>query len=187
MVIAGDIYADVLVISATAKVFTSDHSVDLEKAFSIGRGDQPSNTCTFDLDAGGGTRRDFVLVCPIALAASESCAVLPDRWIRPHFSCQLVFRIGAWEADVQIARSVAPLPRECSLSVPDKSSKSSSQVMKDIWAVYLEVLQYVPQELRDVLYDTCYVNIDLDKAWLSWCGSAEEGLLQACHGWWSHA
>ena len=44
----------------------------------------------------------------------------------------------------------------------------------------MEVLQFVPEELRDVLYDTCYANIDLDKAWLSWCGSAEEGLLQAC-------
>ena len=36
----------------------------------------------------------------------------------------------------------------------------------------MEVLQFVPQELRDVLY-----NIDLDKAWLSWCGSAKEGRL----------
>ena len=33
----------------------------------------------------GGSRRDFLLKCPIALAAASACCVLPDRWFAPHF------------------------------------------------------------------------------------------------------
>ena len=38
------------------------------------------------LDEDKGSRRDFLLACPIALAAATACSVLPDRWFTPHFA-----------------------------------------------------------------------------------------------------
>ena len=47
---------------------------------------------------GTGSRRDFFVGCPNALAASH-CYVT-DRWFSPHFSVLVRFRIRAWMADV---------------------------------------------------------------------------------------
>ena len=49
------------------------------------RGCCSSVTCQFQLDEDKGSRRDFLLACPIALAAATACSVLPDRWFTPHF------------------------------------------------------------------------------------------------------
>ena len=43
-------------------------------------------TCQFQLDEDQGSRRDFTLACPIAMAAITACRVLPDRWFTPHFA-----------------------------------------------------------------------------------------------------
>ena len=42
-------------------------------------------TCEKDWASPGGTRRDFILGCPLAAAALESCWVDCSRWIQPHF------------------------------------------------------------------------------------------------------
>ena len=86
VIIAGDLNAEPSVIPVVAKALHCSHLVDLEAAFSSGVGKSPSPTCRFDLDGPPGTRRDFFLVCPNALAASTGCQVLIDRWFRPHFT-----------------------------------------------------------------------------------------------------
>ena len=48
---------------------------------------------------GTGSRRDFIVGCPNALAPSQACYVT-DRWFTPHFSVFASFRIGSWMADV---------------------------------------------------------------------------------------
>lgn len=48
-------------------------------SWDCGGEEQPSSTCLFDLDAGVCTRRDLVLACPSALAASSSCYILAQR------------------------------------------------------------------------------------------------------------
>ena len=43
-------------------------------------------TCLREWGSGGGTRRDFMVGCPLAAAAVLSYAVQPDRWIAPHLA-----------------------------------------------------------------------------------------------------
>ena len=86
------------------RVFVDGHWIDLEQAFATGRGVAPSRTCQFQLDEDKGSRRDFVLACPIALAATTACRVLPDRWFVPHFAVYAEFSLSAWDATVDRAR-----------------------------------------------------------------------------------
>ena len=39
----------------------------------------------------GGTRRDFMVGCPLLAAAVLSCAVQSDRWIAPHLAVRAFF------------------------------------------------------------------------------------------------
>ena len=85
VILAGDFNADPIVIPSLAKGTSDGQWVDLERAFAFGRGVPPSSTCQFHLDEDKGSRRDFLLACPIALAAASACYVSPDRWFTPHF------------------------------------------------------------------------------------------------------
>ena len=85
MLIAGDLNADPAVIPCLAKGISAGGYVDLALAYSQGAGLTPDITCTFNRDDGTGSRRDFCVGCPGALAASQACYVT-DRWFTPHFS-----------------------------------------------------------------------------------------------------
>ena len=85
VILAGDFNADPIVIPSLAKGISDGHWIDLERAFAFGRGVPPSSTCQFQLDEDKGSRRDFLLACPIALAAASACYVSPDRWFTPYF------------------------------------------------------------------------------------------------------
>ena len=85
VILAGDFNADPVVIPSLVKGISDGQWIDLERAFSFGRGVPPSSTCQFQLDEDKGSRRDFLLACPIALAAATACYVSPDRWFTPHF------------------------------------------------------------------------------------------------------
>ena len=65
-----------------------------------------------------GSRRDFLLACPIALAAASACYVLPDRWFTPHFAVYAEFSLSAWDATVDRA-SAFPLWPATWLQCPD--------------------------------------------------------------------
>ena len=84
--LAGDFNADPIVIPSLAKGISDGQWIDLERAVPFGRGVHPSSTCQFHLDEDKGSRRDFLLACPVALAAASACYVSPDRWFTPHFS-----------------------------------------------------------------------------------------------------
>ena len=75
LLIAGDLNADPAVIPCLAEGISAGRFVDLALAFSRGAGTAPAATCRFHLDGGGGTRGDFVVGCPDALAASDACFV----------------------------------------------------------------------------------------------------------------
>ena len=85
VILAGDFNADPIVIPSLAHGISDGQWVDLERAFAFGRGVPPSSTCQFKLDEDKGSRRDFLLACPVALAAASACYVSPDRWFTPHF------------------------------------------------------------------------------------------------------
>ena len=95
VMITADFNAGPSVIPVTAKALQYGDLGDLENVFSNGRGEASSPTCRFDLDGAPGTRRDFFLVRPNALAASTKCQVLTDRWFRPHFAVCAHFGLGA--------------------------------------------------------------------------------------------
>ena len=158
--------------------FNVEHWVDLGHAFSFGRGVPPSSTCQFQLDEDKGSRRDFILACPIALAAASMCSVLSDRWFTPHFAVCAEFTLSSWEALVERARIHSPLWPACWLNCPDRSRSSSNSVVRDIWDVYIREVGFVPLEVREELFRLCS-SPDVDSSWLLWSREAEASLARA--------
>ena len=95
VLIAGDLNADLSVIPCLAKVISEGRFVDLALAYSLGEEMRPAATCKFKLDECSGTRRDFILGCSDAVAASTACMVT-DRWFLLIFLCwlPLVLMVG---------------------------------------------------------------------------------------------
>ena len=143
LLIAGDLNADPAVIPCLANGISAGRFVDLALAFSRGAGTAPDATCRFSLEGGAGTRRDFLVGFPNALAASIACFET-DRWFTPHLSVLARIRIDAWMADVACPKVCQPVWRACWLDIPHGSSSSSSRVVQDVWDVYREELGVVP-------------------------------------------
>ena len=177
MLIAGDLNADPAVIPCLVKGMSAGRYVDLALAHSLGAGSIPDITCAFNRDDGSGSRRDFFVGCPNALAASQVCFVT-DRWFAPHFSLVAHFRIDAWIADVSCPVACRPLCPACWLDTPDRSSSSSSRVVQDVWDVYRDVLGVVPGEVVLSLWDAA-TRSAIDDFWSTWRKKAEAGLFRA--------
>ena len=133
--IAGDWTADPAVIPCLAKGISAGRHVDLALAYSLGAGLAPDVTCRFSREEGTGSRRDFFVRCPGALAASQALYVT-DRWFTPHFSVLARFCIDAWMAYVACPVVCQPVWLACWLDTPDKSSSSATRVVQDIWDVF---------------------------------------------------
>ena len=65
--------------------------VDLEAAWSAARGQQPAVTCKRSWESTGGSRRDFLVGCPVVAAAVVSCSVCTGKWVQPHFAVRASF------------------------------------------------------------------------------------------------
>ena len=177
VLIAGDLNADPAVIPCLAKGMSAGRYVDLALAHSLGAGVMLGNTCTFNRDDGSGSRRDFFVGCPDALAASQVCCVT-DRWFAPHFSLLACFRIDAWTAEVACPVACRPLWPACWLDTPDRSSSSSSRAVQDVWDVYRDVLGVVPEEVVRALRDAASRS-SVDDFWVIWSKNAKAGLFRA--------
>ena len=94
-----DLNADPAVIHNLAKDISAGRYIDLALAYPLGAGLTPDVTCRFNREEGTGSRRDFFVGCPDALAASHASFVT-DRWFSPHFTVVAYFRICVWVADV---------------------------------------------------------------------------------------
>ena len=129
------------------------------------------------LDDGTGSRRDFFVGCPGALAASRACCVT-DRWFTPHFSILARFRIDAWMADVASPVACQPLWPARFLDTPDMSSSSSIRVVQDVWDIYREELGVVPEDVVLALRDAASRSA-VDDFWSIWSKNAEAGLFRA--------
>ena len=177
LLIAGDLNADPAVIPCLAKGISVGRYVDLALAHSLGAGVAPDVTCRFNQGEGTGTRRDFFVGCPGALAASQACFVT-DRWFTPHFSVIARFRIGAWMADVACPIACQPIWPACWLDIHDWSSSSSSRLVQDVWDVYRNVLGVVPNDVVLALRDAVSRSA-VDDFWSIWSRNAEAGLFRA--------
>ena len=152
MLIAGDLNADPAVVPCLAEGTSVGRSFDLALAYSLGAGLTPGTTCTFNRDDGTGSRRDFFVGCPGALAASQACDVT-DRRFTPHLSVIVRFRIDAWKADVACPVACQPIWPACWLDITDKTSSSSSRLVQDVWDVYRDELGVVPTDVFLALRD----------------------------------
>ena len=158
LLIAGHLNADPAVIPCLAKGISAGRFVDLALAYSRGVGLAPDVTCRFSREDGAGSRRDFFVACPNALAASDACSVT-DWWFTPHFSVVARFCTDAWMADVACPIACQPLWPACWLDTPDRSSSSSSRVVEDVWDVYREVLGVVPDDVCCFSPQGCCVQV----------------------------
>ena len=177
MHIAGDLNADPAVTPCLAKGISAGRYVDLALADSLGVGLTPDITCKFNRDDGTGSRRDFFVGCPGALAASQACYVT-DWWFTPHFSVLARFRIGAWMADIACPVACQPLWPACWLDTPDRSSSSSSRIVQDVWDFKRDVLGVVPDDVVLALRDAAYRSA-VDDFWSIWSKNADTGLFRA--------
>ena len=177
MLVAGDLNADPAVIPCLGKGISAGRYVDLALAYSLGAGLAPDITCRFNPEEGTGSRMDFFVECPGALAASQACYVT-DRWFTPHFSVVACFRISAWMADVACPTACQPLWPACWLDTPDRSSSSSSHIVQDVWDVYRDVLGVVPDDVVLALRDAVSRSA-VDDFWSIWSKHAEAGLFKA--------
>ena len=177
MLIAGDLNADPAVIPCLAKGISAGRYVDLALAYSLGAGIAPDVICRFSREDRTGSRRDFCVGCPSALAASQVCYV-KDRWFTPHFSLLARFRIDAWMADVACPVTCQPLWPDCWLDTPDRSSSSSSRVVQDVWDIYRDVLGIVPEDVVLALRNAASRSA-VDDFWSIWSRNAEAGLFRA--------
>ena len=177
MFIADDLNADLAVIPCLAKGISAGRYVDLALAHSLGAGLRPDATCRFSWEEGTGSRRDFFIGCPNALAASRACYVA-DRWFTPHLSVLARFRIDAWMADVACPVVCQPIWPACWLGTPDRFSSSSTRVVQDVWDVYRKELETVPDEVVLALRDAASRS-SVDDFWSIWSRSAEFGLFRA--------
>ena len=66
----------------------------------LATGKQPASTCMREWVSGGGTRRDFMIGCPLAAAAVLSCTVQTDKWIAPHLAVRTLFDYDRWSCCV---------------------------------------------------------------------------------------
>ena len=173
LLIAGDVNADPAVIPCLVKGISAGRFVDLALAISRGAGSAPAATGRFSLEGGAGTRGDFLVGCPNALAASDACFV-SDRWFTRHFSVFVRFRIDAWMVNVACPVVCQPVWPACWLDTPDRPSSSSSRVVQDVWDVYRDELGVVPDDVVLALRDAASRS-SVDDLWSIW--------ESECRGW----
>ena len=89
--LVGDFNVEPTKIPCLAKGISAGLWVDFGEAWALATGLQPAPTCKRDWSASRGHRRDFMVGCPLAVAAMLSCRVQPDRWIAPQLAVRALF------------------------------------------------------------------------------------------------
>ena len=177
VLIAGDLNADPAVIPFLAKGISAGKFVDRALAYSLREGKRPDATCKFRLEDCAGSRRDFILGCSHALAASTVCRVT-DRWFPPHFSVFACFGVDGWSVEVSCSVISQPLWPACWIDTPDRSSSSVSRTVQDAWDVYRDEFGVVPPGVVLALRDAAFRS-SVDDFWSVWSRSAEAVLFSA--------
>ena len=140
--------------------------------------------------SGGGTRRDFMVGCPLSAAAVLTCTVQADRWIAPHLAVRALFDYDRWSCYVTQPVRFSPLWPAFWLPAVDKSRGSKSVEVRRVWEVYDDRLQFMSRRDAFLLNESLEAG-DVSEAWLVWSRAAESALVDAysffggpdpCHG-----
>ena len=108
--LVGDFNVEPTKIPCLAKGISAGLWVDLEEAWALAAGIRPAVTCKRTWGSAGGHRRDFMVGCPLAVAAVSSCNVQNDRWIAPHLAVRTLFDCCRWTCSVtQAVQRASPL------------------------------------------------------------------------------
>ena len=108
-VTAGDFNVESTKIPCLLKLISAGLWVDLQGAWARAAGVEPDVTCKRDWACRGGTRRDFIVGCPLTAAALGGCWVDCRRWIQPHLSVSASFVACRWSAKVVQPVRFSPL------------------------------------------------------------------------------
>ena len=139
----GDFNVEPTKIPCLAKGISAGLWVDLEGSWALATGRQPSSTCMREWGSVGGTRRDFMIGCPLTAAAVLACTVQADRWIAPHLAVRALFDYGRWSCSVTQPVRFSPFWLAFWLPAVDKSRGSKSVEVQRVWEVYDERLQFM--------------------------------------------
>ena len=143
--------------------------VDLEVSWALATCMRSSSNCTREWGSGGGTRRDFMIGCPLAAAAAVlSCTVLADRWIAPHLAVRTLFDYDRWSCRVTQPVRFSPLWLASWLPAVDKSRGFKSVEVQRVWEIYDDRLQSMSQRDALLLNESLEAG-DVSQAWLVWC------------------
>ena len=151
--------------------------VELESAWALAAGMQPSPTCKRDWGSLGGRRRDFMVGCPLAVAAVHSCRVQTDRWVLI-LLLGLFFDCCRWSCRVTQPVQLTPLWPASWLPAVDKGRGSKSVEVQRVWEVCDERLQFMSRQ-DALLLDEALGADDVSKARLVWSRAAEVALVDA--------
>ena len=168
--LVGDFNVEPTKIPCLAKGISAGLWVDLEEAWALAAGLRPAVTCKKAWDSVGGHRRDFMVGCPLAVAAVLSCKVLNDRWIAAHLAVRTFFDCGRWTCSVTQVVQRTPLWLASWLPAVDKSRGSKSVEVRRVWDTNDERLLFMSR--RDaLLLDDSLNDGDVSRAWAVWSGA----------------
>ena len=98
--LVGDFKVEPTKIPCLAQGISAGLWVDLEEAWALAAGLRPAATCKRTWSAASGQCRDFMVGCPLAVAAVLSCKVQTDRWVAPHLAVRALFDCCRWTGRV---------------------------------------------------------------------------------------
>ena len=176
--LVGDFNVEATKIICLAKGISAGLWVDLEEAWALAAGFGPAVTCKKAWDSAGGHRGDFIVGCPLAVAAVLSCKVQNDRWVAPHLAVRTLFDCCRWTCSVTRVVQRTPLWPASLLPAIDKSRGSKSVEVRRVWEIYDDRLQFMSR--RDaLLLDDSLAAGDVSRAWAVWSGAVETALADA--------
>ena len=93
--VVGDLNDEPTRIPCLLKGISAGLWFDLLAFKAVASGAIPAATCMHAFHSTGGTRRDFIIGCPLAASALSWCRVLGERWVLPHHALMASFGLGA--------------------------------------------------------------------------------------------
>ena len=165
--LVGDFNVEPTKIPCLSKGISAGPWVDLDAAWSAAQGRQPLVKCKRSWDSSGGSRRDFLVGCPLATAALFSCSVSSCRWLQPHFAVSAVFDCDRWSSQVTQPIRCTPLWPASWLPALDKSRDSKSVEVQRVWEVYDDRLRFMSRA-DSVGLTSALLNDGVSSAWAIW-------------------
>ena len=148
--------------------------VDFEAAWAL----VTVHSCERDWSATDGHRRDFMVGCPLAVAAVLSCKVQADRWIAPHLALRTLLDCCRWDCRITQPVQRTHLSPASWLLAIDKGRGSKSVEVQRVWGVYGKRLQFMSRQDALQLDESLDAD-DVSRAWLVWSGAPEAALADA--------